>query len=142
MRRALTQEEQSRVFYELCALVLNLLRMPPVPLECSSSSTGRAQVGSRGVRVGSGQRVRVTAAGVASLSLGISFALMLCGSLTFVIGVLLIPWVLGLVMLFYFVGIVSSLSGLGRAILRSGSSHHGSSKEVPGKRFFLMVFVF
>ncbi|KAF5192937.1 transmembrane protein [Thalictrum thalictroides] len=60
---------------------------------------------------------QVSPAAFASLLLGISLALMLCGSVTFVIGFILMPWVLGLVMVLYFVGIVSNLSLLGKAIL-------------------------
>nr|CAD1839054.1 unnamed protein product [Ananas comosus var. bracteatus] len=66
--------------------------------------------------------------GVASLLLGASLALMLCGSVTFVIGFILMPWVVGLLMVFYFVGIVSNLSGMGRAILCPNSP--SSPKEV------------
>ncbi|KAL2233731.1 UNVERIFIED_CONTAM: hypothetical protein Sindi_1553100, partial [Sesamum indicum] len=64
----------------------------------------------------------ITPAGFASLLLGISLALMLCGSLTFFIGFLLMPWVLGLTMFFYFVGVVSSISMIGRTILCCNSA--------------------
>ncbi|GJY03037.1 zinc knuckle CX2CX4HX4C containing protein [Tanacetum coccineum] len=59
---------------------------------------------------------QITPAGFASMLLGISLALMLCGSITFLLGFLLMPWVFGLVMLFYVCGIVSSLTMLGRAV--------------------------
>ncbi|KAL5975389.1 hypothetical protein ACLOJK_019711 [Asimina triloba] len=59
----------------------------------------------------------VSPAAFASLLLGIALALMLCGSVTFVIGFILMPWVLGLIMVFYVVGFVANLSVLGRAIL-------------------------
>ena len=49
----------------------------------------------------------------ASLLLGISTSLMLCGSVTFFVGFMLMPWVLGLVMVFYVAGFVSSLSVVG-----------------------------
>ncbi|RZC59773.1 hypothetical protein C5167_007066 [Papaver somniferum] len=60
---------------------------------------------------------QVSAAGFASLLLGVSLALMLCGSVTFVIGFILMPWVLGIVLVFYLVGVVSALSSFGRAFL-------------------------
>ncbi|KAH0878628.1 hypothetical protein HID58_066022 [Brassica napus] len=54
--------------------------------------------------------------GFASLLLGISVALMLCGSLTFFIGFLLLPWVLALIIVFYVAGIVSAISIAWRSI--------------------------
>ncbi|KAI3720430.1 hypothetical protein L6452_21346 [Arctium lappa] len=110
-RREHRQDQQSRVFYELSALILNLLRYPPTPIqfydEVSTSSRRQPQ---------RPPLTQITPAGFASLLLGISLSLMLCGSITFFIGFLLMPWVLGLVMVFYVVGIVSSLAMLGRAI--------------------------
>ncbi|KAL0450809.1 UNVERIFIED_CONTAM: hypothetical protein Slati_1637300 [Sesamum latifolium] len=47
----------------------------------------------------------------------ISIALMLFGSVTFVIGLILMPLVITLVLMFYVVGIVSNLSEIGRDIL-------------------------
>uniref|UniRef100_A0A6V7QUJ6 Uncharacterized protein n=1 Tax=Ananas comosus var. bracteatus TaxID=296719 RepID=A0A6V7QUJ6_ANACO len=94
------EDQQSRLIYELCALLLTILRPPSHP---PATRTGRRAVAP----------ARVTPAGFASLLLGASLALMLCGSVTFVIGFILMPWVIGLVMVFYFVGVVSSLSGLG-----------------------------
>ncbi|RDX82263.1 hypothetical protein CR513_36966, partial [Mucuna pruriens] len=97
------EDQQSRVFCELSALVFNLLRSPPnVPESAARRSLAGAQI---------------TPTGFASLLLGIAVALMLCGSVTFFIGFMLMPWVLGLVMVFYVAGIVSSLSVLGRSIL-------------------------
>ncbi|KAG6479879.1 hypothetical protein ZIOFF_063355 [Zingiber officinale] len=60
---------------------------------------------------------RLSPAGLASFLLGASFSMMLGGSMTFLLGFLLFPWVVGLVMLLYLVGLVSSLSGLGRSII-------------------------
>ncbi|KVH97834.1 uncharacterized protein LOC112523586 [Cynara cardunculus var. scolymus] len=112
MRREHRQDQQSRVFYELSALILNLLRYPPTPIQFSDevSTSSRRQQPQRP------PLTQITPAGFASLLLGISLSLMLCGSITFFIGFLLMPWVLGLVMVFYVVGIVSSLAMLGRAI--------------------------
>ena len=123
MRRQ--QDQQSRVFYELSALVLNLLRSPPSPAPFSEHSP---EVYTRRPTT-----TQISPAGFASLLLGISLALMLCGSVTFFIGFILMPWVLGLVMVFYFVGIVSNLSVLGRAIICQATAPAKPRKEIPGK---------
>ncbi|KAL3511455.1 hypothetical protein ACH5RR_030856 [Cinchona calisaya] len=121
MRRQ--QDQQSKeVFYELSAMILNILRSPPTPVEFSDESPIVRPAGSSSSADGLGLRRRqmgmqqITPAGFASLLLGISVALMLCGSVTFFIGFFLMPWVIGLVFVFYVVGLVSSLSMLGRAI--------------------------
>ncbi|XP_058103134.1 uncharacterized protein LOC131246763 [Magnolia sinica] len=130
MRRQQEQDQQSRVIYELCSLLLSILRPPPpshpIPIRSSAYHPSR--------------RTEVSPAGFASLLLGISLALMLCGSVTFVIGFILMPWVLGLVMFFYFVGLVSNLSGLGRAILMGTAAGPAAEpvgstvrKEMPGQ---------
>lgn len=121
MRRQ--QDQQSRVFYELSALVLNLLRSPPSPAPFSEHSP---EVYTRRPTT-----TQISPAGFASLLLGISLALMLCGSVTFFIGFILMPWVLGLVMVFYFVGIVSNLSVLGRAIICQATAPAKPRKEIP-----------
>ncbi|KAF5754149.1 hypothetical protein HanRHA438_Chr17g0798531 [Helianthus annuus] len=102
------QNEQSRVFYELSALILNLIRYPPTSFQVSDEVRRQPR---RPVPPS-----QITPAGFASMLLGVSLALMLCGSITFFIGFLLMPWVIVLVMLLYVVGIVSSLSMIGRAI--------------------------
>jgi hypothetical protein len=94
--RTEAETQQSRILYELSALVLTILQPP-----------GEAAAGPR----------QVSAAGVASMLLGASMALMLCGSLTFMLGFFLMPWVLGLACVFLFVGFLTNLSGIGRAIL-------------------------
>ncbi|KAJ7957538.1 Transmembrane protein [Quillaja saponaria] len=127
------QDQQSRVFYELSALVLNLLRSPPTPISFSDqhpvvtpvmppvvSSSRRSQATNQ-----------ISPAGFASLLLGISLSLMLCGSVTFFIGFILMPWVLGLVMVFYVAGIVSTLSILGRSILCCVTAPATPRKEIP-----------
>ncbi|KAH9626426.1 hypothetical protein KSS87_018729 [Heliosperma pusillum] len=94
--------EQSRALQDLSSLVLNILR---------DSRRRRSTVPQQ-----------ITPAGFASLMLGISLTLMLCGSVTFFIGFLLLPWVVGLVMLFYLVGLLSGLSVLGRTLLYYATS--------------------
>ncbi|XP_059633515.1 uncharacterized protein LOC132276202 isoform X3 [Cornus florida] len=132
MRR---QEQQSRVFYELSTLIFNLLRSPPTPISFSDDSpvmpTPPPAVSSSRRRPPPSAPPQITPAGFASLLLGISLALMLCGSVTFFIGFMLMPWVLGLVIVFYLVGIVSSLSMLGRAILCYTTAPPSPRKEVP-----------
>ncbi|RZR75859.1 hypothetical protein BHM03_00000405 [Ensete ventricosum] len=113
-----SDDHPSRLFYELCALLLAVLRTPHLslpPYDAGASPPAPARI--RQAR----PRARMSPAGFASLLLGASLALMLCGSVTFVIGFIMMPWVVGLVILFYFMGIVSNLSGLGRAILCPGS---------------------
>lgn len=77
----------------------------------------------------------MTAGGLASLMLGISLALMLCGSVTFFIGFMLLPWVIGLVMVFYFVGLVTSISVLGRTFLCYATSSSSPRKDFPAWKF-------
>ncbi|KAI4343407.1 hypothetical protein L6164_010759 [Bauhinia variegata] len=116
------QDQQSRALYELSVLVYNILRSPPPPVSFSERPT--AMSSSRR----SPSTTQTTPAGFASLLLGISLALMLCGSVTFFIGFILMPWVLGLVMVFYVAGILSTLSMLGRSILCYATMPH---KEIP-----------
>ncbi|CAM8953522.1 unnamed protein product [Rhodiola kirilowii] len=106
MRRSIHQDPQSRVFYELSSLVLGILRFPPFEPSSSVSSSSRRRL-----------PAQITPAGFASLMLGISLSMMLCGSVTFLIGFMLMPWVIGLIMVLYVVGVVSSISMLGRALL-------------------------
>ncbi|CAK9161223.1 unnamed protein product [Ilex paraguariensis] len=113
-----TQDQQTRVFYELCSMIIHILGSPPLPtpfpsLLGSSVSSSWSQA---------------SPTAFASLFLGISLALMLFGSVTFLIGFILMPCVVGLVLLFYFVGIVQNLSELGRAFLCPAAS--GSHKDV------------
>ncbi|KAA8533329.1 hypothetical protein F0562_033138 [Nyssa sinensis] len=132
MRRQ--DQQHSRVFYELSALIVNILRYPPTPISFSDDSP-LIPIPSPGAS--SSRRPPATAppqispAGFASLLLGISLTLMLCGSVTFFIGLMLMPWVLGLVMVFYLVGFISSLSMLGRAIFGHSTSPVSPRKEGP-----------
>ena len=80
-------EHYSRQIRELCALLLTLVS--PMPAQAPG---------------------RMSPAAAASMLLGASVALMLCGSVTFAIGLLLMPWVAGLALLFGFAGAVSNLS--------------------------------
>nr|XP_016461117.1 PREDICTED: uncharacterized protein LOC107784486 [Nicotiana tabacum] len=105
MRRQ--QDPQSKLLYDLSTMILNILRSPTtVPFEFSDQLTAPARPPMQ----------QITPAGFASLLLGISMALMICGSVTFFIGFFMLPWILGLVMVWYLAGIVSTLSMIGRAI--------------------------
>ncbi|KAL1187612.1 hypothetical protein V5N11_031603 [Cardamine amara subsp. amara] len=107
-------QQQSRVFYDLSALVLNLLRSPPMPISIPDQFPDPpARIRSPS----SPSMAHISPSGFASLLLGISVALMLCGSVTFFIGFLLMPWVLALIMVFYVAGIVSAISLVGRSVL-------------------------
>lgn len=58
----------------------------------------------------------------ASLFMGISMALMLFGSVIFLIGFILMPWIVGLAIVFYLVEIVSDLSNFSRRMLFRAAS--------------------
>jgi hypothetical protein len=111
------QDPQSSVFYELYSMIVHILRTPPMPLPFPTLTN-----------VGPSYKT-ISPAAFGSLFIGISVALMLFGSLTFFIGFILMPLVIGLVLLFYFAGFVSSLSELGRSILCPVESQ----KNGPGK---------
>ncbi|XP_059451493.1 uncharacterized protein LOC132182306 [Corylus avellana] len=99
------QDPQSSVLFELCSMIVHVLRTPPLPFPFPTLTI-----------VGPSSKTTSPAA-FGSLFIGISVALMLFGSLTFLIGFILMPLVIGLVLLFYFVGFVSILSEFGRSIL-------------------------
>ncbi|XP_065874930.1 uncharacterized protein [Euphorbia lathyris] len=125
MMRSNQQDQLSKAFHELSVLVLNLLRSPQSPMSLSDQSSDVPR------RRSSAPPPQISPAGFASLLLGISLALMLCGSLTFFIGFLLMPWVLGLVMVFYVVGVITTISMLGRSLLCYVLAPSSSGKEVP-----------
>lgn len=101
-------EDQNRVFYELCTMIIHILGSQPFPSNFPSLFATAS--------------LSSSPATFASLFLGISLALMVFGSVIFVIGLVLLPCVVGLVILFYFVDGVSNLSCLGRAFLSPPSS--------------------
>ena len=102
-------EHYSRQVRELCALLLTIVYPAP---------PGRASVS-------------MSPAAAASMLLGASVALMLCGSVTFAIGFFLMPWVAGLALLFGFAGAVNTLSsGL---FLCNNSKQPPAAAAVPRK---------
>ncbi|CAH8298540.1 unnamed protein product [Eruca vesicaria subsp. sativa] len=112
-RRQRDEETTSRSFYDLSSLVLSLLRSPPIPISLPDSPPRR----SRPRFSSSSSALSISPSGFASLLLGVSVALMLCGTVTFFIGFLLLPWVLALIIVFYVVGVVSAISMVGKSIL-------------------------
>lgn len=109
------EHPQSGVFYEISSLLLKILRSPPPPVPFSDHVLELSSAISSSSRILPSSQI--TPAGFAALLLGISLALMLCGSVTFFLGFMLMPWILVLVMICYVVGIVSTLSMLGRSLL-------------------------
>ncbi|KAF7136034.1 hypothetical protein RHSIM_Rhsim08G0042100 [Rhododendron simsii] len=118
------QQQQTRVLHEMCSMILQILRSPPFPNPFDSSSFSLSSLYRTTSPVSS-------PSAFASLFLTISLALMMLGSVTFAIGFILMPWVVGLVLLFCFVTIVSDLLELGRSILCPTAS----SKDVNGENF-------
>ncbi|CAN8313347.1 unnamed protein product [Cochlearia groenlandica] len=122
MMRRQHRDQDSRAFYDLSSLVLNLLRSPPPSISFSDqfpSDSIHPPMRNRPPpsSFSSPSMAQITPSGFASMLLGVSVALMMCGSLTFFIGFLLMPWVLALVMGFYVAGIVSVVSMAGRSLL-------------------------
>lgn len=127
MMRQQQRDGQSSVFCELSSLVMNILRSPPSSIPFSDHSPVVAASSSR-----RSIPTQITPAGFASLLLGISLALMLCGSVTFFIGFMMMPWVIGLVMFFYVAAVVSSLSMIGRSIFCYATAPSAPRKDIPG----------
>ncbi|KAG7029116.1 hypothetical protein SDJN02_10301 [Cucurbita argyrosperma subsp. argyrosperma] len=119
MRRQQQRNSQSSVFYELSSLAMNILRSPPSSIPFSDHSPVVP--------------TQMTPAGFASLLLGMSLALMLCGSVTFFIGFMMMPWVIGLVMFFFVAAVVSSLFMIGRSILYYVTAQPAPRKDIPGR---------
>ncbi|KAL0918740.1 hypothetical protein M5K25_010767 [Dendrobium thyrsiflorum] len=112
-------QQQSKLIDELCALIYALLRSPHLffPSASTPSRTLRPCGGAVAALYRPQQRSQFTPVGFVSLLLGASLALMLCGSVTFVLGCILMPWIIGVVMFSYFVEFISSLSEIGKAVL-------------------------
>ncbi|KAL5717508.1 hypothetical protein ACHQM5_010495 [Ranunculus cassubicifolius] len=123
MRRREQDEESKAAFNELCSLILTIINSPshsllPIPIPFTNNNNNNDdQVSSQTRAMAMLSSKQVSPAGFACLLLGVSLTLMLCGSVTFLLGFILMPWVLGFLLFFYFLGVVSTLSGLGRAIL-------------------------
>lgn len=134
------REEQS-VLYELCAIALGMLRSPS-QLVPGNSGRHRSAQGNRPVSSAEpgDRKSRISPTEFVSLMLGISVALMLSGSATFVIGFILMPWVIGMAMFLFFFGIVSYLSALGWSVLCPTPAFQRSPpKEVSGETTHVLL---
>ncbi|KAK4785248.1 hypothetical protein SAY86_001937 [Trapa natans] len=126
----------SGALYELSVVVLDLLRSHPTPISSSGDDSfvaPPAPVPSSSRRPATTQ---ITSAGLVSLLLGVSLTLMLCGSVTFFIGFMLMPWIFGLVVVFYLAGIVSSLTILGRSIFGSATAPPDLRNKIPSWKLY------
>ncbi|XP_010044831.1 CASP-like protein 1D1 [Eucalyptus grandis] len=135
MMRRQRPDQLSSVLRELSALTFSLLRSPPAPAPFSDDPPPPPPVpvpppSPSAAGAGRSPAPQMTPAGFASLMLGLSLALMLCGSVTFFIGFVLMPWVLGLVMVLYVAGIVSTLSVLGRSVLCFATASPARRKDM------------
>ncbi|THU70758.1 hypothetical protein C4D60_Mb08t28350 [Musa balbisiana] len=131
------EDQTSRFLNELCSILFAVLRSPQLAIRSSSApSHGVGRIGTEEMPYRSPlptprRRRRLpqaSPAAVASLMLGVSIALMLGGSVTFVLGFMLMPWVIGMLTMLYLAGIVMTVSELGRAIL-----FPSTTKEVKGR---------
>ncbi|GAY57984.1 hypothetical protein CUMW_183600 [Citrus unshiu] len=115
------QEEEQRLssssIYYVCYMIIHLLKPFPNSLLLSGLSSSSRQRSPLGL-------TQVSPAAFASLFLGVSLALMLFGSITFVIGFILMPWIVAFVFLFYLAGFFSKLSDLAQSFFCSGDQVH------------------
>lgn len=130
-------QQQAKLFDELCALIFAFVRSRYLffPSAQPSLQPLRSCGGGVDALYRMPQRSQITPVGLGLLLLGASLTLMLCGSVTFVLGCILMPWIIGLVIFFYFLGVISSLSDFGKAImcLWAPAPLETSPKEVKGK---------
>lgn len=90
--------QADQIFRQLCSLLLHILECPP--LESLSGSLGRGRV----------RKSQMTPVGFASLLFGIASTLMFIGSTAFMIGVMMMPLVAMVAMVFSVIGIVGNLA--------------------------------
>nr|GEY36351.1 transmembrane protein [Tanacetum cinerariifolium] len=114
------QHDQTRVLYQLCSMICNILGSPPLPIPFPTTLSGPTLASASSSSVAAPpfmQPPRVSTAGFAGLFIVVSFAMMMFGTAIFVIGFMLMPLVVGLVFLFYLAGIVSNLTYLAAAVI-------------------------
>ncbi|XP_040385881.1 uncharacterized protein LOC102707633 [Oryza brachyantha] len=112
-------EHYSRLIRELCALLVAVIDTSPSAAAAPSSQRRATGPGSPGV----------SPAAAASMLLGASMALMLCGSVTFAIGFLLMPWVAGVALLF---GLAAAVSALSAGVFgKSAAAARGRASSPP-----------
>ncbi|XP_021713708.1 uncharacterized protein LOC110681869 isoform X1 [Chenopodium quinoa] len=112
MSRNEEDDPQIRVLYDLCSMIFHILRYPtPITLPFPSSSLSIRR------NTTPYYPTQISPESFACLFLGISLTLMILGSVAFLIGFILMPWIIGLVLVFYFAGFLSNLSDFGRSFL-------------------------
>lgn len=121
MSRNEEEDPQIRVLYDLCSMIFHVLRCPPpvTPPFPATLSPANPSSSSSSIRrdTTAYYLAQISPASFACLFLGISVSLMILGSVTFLIGFILMPWIIGLVLIFYFAGFLSNLSDFGRSFL-------------------------
>lgn len=126
--RAEEEHDDSWVLYELCSMIVCVLKFQlPTTLPFRYPPAASTSRQSSPLLL---SPAHFSPAAFGFLFLVISFALMLFGSVTFAIGLILAPWVVLFVLFFYVARIVSNLSELARAIL---SNCMAEEKEVDRK---------
>lgn len=121
------EDQQSKFLYELCSMIINALNLPPLPFSFSTpypSYSPTSAFSSSSKRQPWWMTVLSkfpydSPAAFASLFLCICLALMLFGSVVFLTGLLLLPWITVLVVVFYAAAFVSNVSFMGRFVLGS-----------------------
>ncbi|KNA11231.1 hypothetical protein SOVF_137090 [Spinacia oleracea] len=113
------EDPQTRVLHDLCSMIFNILRCPPTITLPSPATFSPENASSSSIRRNTAQYYpeQISPTAFACLFLGISLILMILGSVAFLIGFILMPWIIGLVLVFYFAGILSNLSYFGRSCL-------------------------
>ncbi|XP_058758351.1 uncharacterized protein LOC131631577 [Vicia villosa] len=121
------EDQQSKILYDLVSMIINTLKLPPLPFPFStpypsyspssaSSSTSKTQPWWMTVLL---KFPYDSPAVLVSLFLFVCLALMLFGSVIFLTGLLLLPWITVLVVVFYAAAFVSNVSFMGRFVLGS-----------------------
>ncbi|KAL2906999.1 Protein spaetzle 4 [Bienertia sinuspersici] len=114
------EDPQIRVLYDLCSMIFHTLQYPSsithsLPAAFSSEYPSSSSLIRRNRT--SYSSAQISPASFACLFLGISLTLMICGFITFLIGFILMPWIITLVLIFYFAGFLSNLSDFGRSLV-------------------------
>ncbi|WJX75664.1 hypothetical protein P8452_59174 [Trifolium repens] len=117
------EDQPSKALYELCSMIIYTLKFPPYPYSSTSTASSSSSSSSSKRQPWWMTTLQTSSqdspAAFASLFLGICLAFMLVGSVTFLIGLLLLPWITLLVLVFYVAAFASNLSLFGRFIVGS-----------------------
>uniref|UniRef100_A0A0D9V9P0 Uncharacterized protein n=1 Tax=Leersia perrieri TaxID=77586 RepID=A0A0D9V9P0_9ORYZ len=121
-------EHYSRLIRELCALLVTIIS----PAAAPAAAAERRQM-----RSPSTGNTAMSPAAAATMLLGASMALMLCGSVTFAIGFLLMPWVAGVAVLF---GLAAAVSALSSGVFGNSAANRASSSPATATASRLAAF--